>query len=244
MTTQNETSLSGVLFSWTVAAGVACLAFVMLTLLGDISMVGRLFIVAIIFSALGIVLMWSMGSPLPAPNTVVAQTAAPIVASPVVVAPAPTAAETADWRQAEPKATPVKAAEPVAKTKPATKPAAAPKPTPAAVAAKPEPVAKPAEVAPSTDGPARLAAARDGGPDDLKKIKGVGPKLEAMLHGMGFYHFDQIGTWSASDVAWADENLQGFKGRVTRDDWVGQAKALASGEETEFSKKVDKGGVY
>ena len=39
-------------------------------------------------------------------------------------------------------------------------------------------------------------------------------------------------------------NLEGFKGRVTRDDWVGQAKLLASGQGTEFSKRVDKGDVY
>ena len=45
-----------------------------------------------------------------------------------------------------------------------------------------------------------LSAAR-GGADDLKKIKGVGPKLEAMLHGMGFYHFDQIANWTAAEVA-------------------------------------------
>ena len=41
-----------------------------------------------------------------------------------------------------------------------------------------------------------------------------------------------------------DSNLEGFHGRVTRDDWVGQAKLLASGGETEFSQRVDKGEVY
>jgi predicted flap endonuclease-1-like 5' DNA nuclease len=45
-------------------------------------------------------------------------------------------------------------------------------------------------------------------------------------------------------VAWVDQNLEGFKGRVSRDDWVEQAKLLAAGGETEFSKKVDKGDVY
>jgi NADH-quinone oxidoreductase subunit E len=45
-------------------------------------------------------------------------------------------------------------------------------------------------------------------------------------------------------VAWVDQNLEGFKGRVTRDTWVDQARLLASGAETEFSKKVDKGDVY
>jgi NADH-quinone oxidoreductase subunit E len=74
--------------------------------------------------------------------------------------------------------------------------------------------------------PAMLAEAK-GAADDLKKIKGVGPKLEAQLNTMGIFHFWQIAAWGAQDVAWMDENLEGFKGRVSRDDWVGQAKALA-----------------
>lgn len=92
--------------------------------------------------------------------------------------------------------------------------------------------------------PATLTAAREGGPDDLKQIKGVGPKMEGLLHSMGFYHFDQIAAWTSDEVAWVDANLQGFKGRVSRDNWVAQAKILASGEETEFSKKVQTGTVY
>jgi len=86
-------------------------------------------------------------------------------------------------------------------------------------------------------GPARLDMARDGKADNLKLIKGVGPKLENLLHSMGFYHFDQIADWTADEVAWVDENLEGFKGRVTRDGWVAQAKTLAAGGETEFSKR-------
>ena len=92
--------------------------------------------------------------------------------------------------------------------------------------------------------PAALAAPREGGPDDLKKIKGVGPKLEELLHSLGIYHFGQIAGWGPAEVAWMDSNLEGFDGRVTRDDWVGQAKLLASGGETEFSQRVDKGEVY
>ena len=92
--------------------------------------------------------------------------------------------------------------------------------------------------------PATLEAARPGGADNLKEIKGVGPKLEKMLNEMGFYHFDQIAGWSADEVAWVNANLSGFKGRVSRDNWVEQAKILAEGGETEFSKRVDKGGVY
>jgi predicted flap endonuclease-1-like 5' DNA nuclease len=89
-----------------------------------------------------------------------------------------------------------------------------------------------------------LSAAREGGPDNLKEIKGIGPKLEKLCHSMGVFHFDQIASWGPQEVAWMDANLQGFRGRVTRDDWVGQAKILASGGETEFSKRVDDGDVY
>ncbi|OWU83663.1 hypothetical protein ATO6_17535 [Oceanicola sp. 22II-s10i] len=92
--------------------------------------------------------------------------------------------------------------------------------------------------------PETLSAAREGGPDDLKSIKGVGPKLERMLHEMGFYHFDQIAAWGPEEVAWVDQNLTGFKGRVSRDNWVSQARTLADGGETEFSSRVKKGDVY
>ncbi|WP_425090624.1 endonuclease [Tropicimonas sp. S265A] len=103
--------------------------------------------------------------------------------------------------------------------------------------------AAPAASAPSGK-PESLSAPRDGGADDLKKIKGVGPKLEQLLHSLGFYHFDQIANWSASDVDWVDQNLEGFKGRATRDEWVAQAKTLASGGDTAFSKRVEDGDVY
>jgi predicted flap endonuclease-1-like 5' DNA nuclease len=92
--------------------------------------------------------------------------------------------------------------------------------------------------------PETLTEAREGGPDNLKEIKGVGPKLEKLLHSMGFYHFDQIANWTAEEEAWVNANLVGFKGRVSRDEWVTQAKILAAGGDTEFSKRVDKGGVY
>ena len=77
--------------------------------------------------------------------------------------------------------------------------------------------------------PAGLAAARGGRADDLKIIKGIGPKLEALCHRLGYFHFDQIAAWTPAEVAWVDDNLEGFKGRVTRDEWVKQAMALAKG---------------
>ena len=92
--------------------------------------------------------------------------------------------------------------------------------------------------------PATLTAAREGGADDLKRIKGIGPKLEKLCNTMGFFHFDQIAAWTPDEMAWVNANLEGFKGRATRDKWIEQAKLLASGAETEFSKRVDKGSVY
>lgn len=92
--------------------------------------------------------------------------------------------------------------------------------------------------------PAQLKAARGGKADDLKMIKGIGPKMEKLCNKLGFYHFDQIAAWSKDEVAWVDANLEGFHGRVTRDEWVKQAKILAQGGETEFSKRVEDGGVY
>jgi len=86
--------------------------------------------------------------------------------------------------------------------------------------------------------PRTMKAARKSGADDLKMIKGVGPKLEKLLHNLGFFHFDQVAKWSAQEVAWVDENLEGFKGRVSRDNWVEQAITLASGGTTEFSKRA------
>ncbi|MCA8867501.1 MAG: NADH-quinone oxidoreductase subunit NuoE [Rhodobacteraceae bacterium] len=137
-------------------------------------------------------------------------------------------------------------------------------PKPAEAKAKPATRAKPASDAPATTKeavaksafgqadsgkpkdikPAMLKSARDTGADDLKRIKGVGPKLETLLNSLGVWHFDQIAGWSSEEIAWVDENLTGFRGRVSRDDWQAQAKILASGGETEFSRKVKKGGVY
>lgn len=92
--------------------------------------------------------------------------------------------------------------------------------------------------------PELLGAARDGRPDDLKLIKGVGVKLATALNQIGVFHFDQIAAWSPAEVVWADQNLVGFKGRVSRDNWVEQAKLLADGKETEFSARAKDGDVY
>lgn len=134
-----------------------------------------------------------------------------------------------------------KAPEPAA----AAEPTAVPEPAPVAASASASASATPdVETAEDAARPEALSSARAGGADDLKMIKGVGPKLEIMLNDLGFYHFDQIAAWSAAEVAWVNYNLAGFKGRVSRDNWVEQASKLATGQETEFSKRVSDGDVY
>ncbi len=96
----------------------------------------------------------------------------------------------------------------------------------------------------AADKPKALDKARDGKADDLKMIKGIGPKLEILCHKLGFFHFDQIAAWTAKEIAWVDDNLEGFKGRVTRDEWVKQAAILAKGGTTEFANRVKDGDVY
>ena len=74
--------------------------------------------------------------------------------------------------------------------------------------------------------PKGLKVARNGVPDDLQKIEGIGPVLEKLCHGLGIFHFDQIAGWGAPEIAWMDGNLKGFRGRVSRDKWVAQAKLI------------------
>jgi len=134
------------------------------------------------------------------------------------------------------------AAAPAKKAKKAAAPAAevaAEKP-----AKTPAKKAKAAKAAPATDtGPDTgaeadagtrpanlLSEARNGQADDLKKISGVGPKLEGVLHGIGVFHFDQIKTWGPSEIAYIDDKLS-FKGRIERDNWIEQATAFAAEQE-------------
>ncbi len=114
-------------------------------------------------------------------------------------------------------------------------PAAAPASTPKA-APKAKAAAKPAKAetaAPAAEGakPANLlSAARDGQPDDLKRISGVGPKLEGLLHENGVFHFDQIAAWTPAEIAYMDDKLS-FKGRIERDGWIAQAAQFAAEKE-------------
>ena len=80
--------------------------------------------------------------------------------------------------------------------------------------------------------PRLLKVARKAGADDLGLIKGIGPKLKALLNAAGIFHFDQISKWTAENVAWADAHFPGFKGCASRDSWPEQADALVAQNKT------------
>jgi NADH-quinone oxidoreductase subunit E len=111
-------------------------------------------------------------------------------------------------------------------------PAAAEKPAKAAAA--------PAAAKPSLEDKNRPAGIeKPAAPDDLKLISGVGPKIEAILNELGIFTFAQVGAWKKAEREWVDGYLN-FKGRIERDDWVKQAKALAKGGEAEYIKVFGK----
>ncbi|RWB30971.1 MAG: NADH-ubiquinone dehydrogenase [Mesorhizobium sp.] len=68
---------------------------------------------------------------------------------------------------------------------------------------------------------------RPANPADLKAISGIGPKLEEVLNGLGIWTYGQIAAWTPEEIAWVDDYLS-FKGRIERDDWLGQAAVLAA----------------
>ncbi len=232
--------------SWLIGAAVGLLALILLLWLTGTGFLLAVFLGVIVFWAVGYLIstyycedasasgitpgVGSVAAPRPAapasaagpasiPGPIPGPVPAPqppklVVAPTVTVVPAVTAA----------------ASVPVAPALPDTPPTPAPPPVvvPTRVVPGSVPVARPAEDL--ADGkPAMLTAARGGQADDLKIIRGIGPKLEQMLHGMGIFHFDQIGSWKAAELAWVDDNLEGFRGRASRDHWVAQAKVLASG---------------
>ena len=128
-----------------------------------------------------------------------------------------------------------KAAKPTAKTtaKPAVgsvapKPKADPKSKVAKAPVTKAPAAKVASTATTAETkPRTMTAPRKSGADDLKRISGVGPKLEIVLNELGFWHFDQIAKWTPEQIAWVDARLK-FKGRIERDNWMAQAATLAA----------------
>lgn len=76
--------------------------------------------------------------------------------------------------------------------------------------------------------------------DDLTRIKGVGPKLSALLASLGVTRFDQIAAWSDADLARIDSQLGSFAGRPARDQWIEQARLLAGGDTAGYEGKFGK----
>lgn len=100
----------------------------------------------------------------------------------------------------------------------------------------PQPAAEPVDAAPAALPPA------DGPPDDLRQLKGVGPKLATLLGELGVTRYDQIAAFSDADVATLDAQLGTFQGRIARDNWIEQADLLARGETQAFEAKFGKLG--
>ena len=214
---------------WVLAAASGVVVLAVCLFLIELGILASIFMSAVVFIVVGLLLGWIFCSELK-----------PLVQS-TQTTDTPKAPEPAPVAEPAPAAEPTAAAEPVS----AAEPTAAPEPAPVAASASASASATlDVETAEDAARPEALSSARAGGADDLKMIKGVGPKLEIMLNELGFYHFDQIAAWSAAEVAWVNDNLAGFKGRVSRDNWVEQASKLATGQETEFSKRVSDGDVY
>jgi predicted flap endonuclease-1-like 5' DNA nuclease len=102
------------------------------------------------------------------------------------------------------------------------------------VAAPPPPRKPPAPELPSMR-PAGLAAPRNGVPDDLQRIRGIGRRNEELLNALGIFHFSQIAAWTPAEVRWVGHHLA-FPERIERDDWIGQATILGSGGDTGYVK--------
>ena len=74
-----------------------------------------------------------------------------------------------------------------------------------------------------------LLAAPRGAPDDLAKLTGVGPQIVKKLNEHGVFHYWQLAAMTADEAAKLDADLR-FNGRITRDGWSDQAKALIAAE--------------
>jgi len=129
--------------------------------------------------------------------------------------------------------------EPVPEPVPAVKPAETAAPIAAAATGlratrKPVDVSEFDESTKITEDRPAIAAAV-GPADDLSRIKGIGPKLQELCNSLGIERFDQIGAWTSRDVAAVDQHLGNFTGRITRDEWIVQARLLAEGRVSEHA---------
>lgn len=88
--------------------------------------------------------------------------------------------------------------------------------------------------------PAQAVPVSAGEADDLRRIKGLGPKMLALLHSLGITRYEQIASWTDADLDELDTKLGSFAGRPRRDNWVEQAKLLASGDTGAYEAKFGK----
>lgn len=134
------------------------------------------------------------------------------------------------WFGDAPAAAPVvEASRPVEKAAAAPLPAPAPEPVPAAAAPAPAPTPAAHEapvpaLSPAPSAGPKLFSEAPADADQLTALKGVGPKLSAVLNALGVYTFAQIAAWTPDDIVWIEDKLD-FRGRVTREKWVEQAAA-------------------
>jgi predicted flap endonuclease-1-like 5' DNA nuclease len=89
---------------------------------------------------------------------------------------------------------------------------------------------------------AAVRAAVSMGPDDLKRIRGIGVLIEKRLNSLGVSTYEHIANWTVADIERISQSLD-FKGRIERENWVEQARILSAGGQTEFSRRVDRGEV-
>ncbi|MEL4072083.1 NADH-quinone oxidoreductase subunit E [Ochrobactrum sp. GPK 3] len=166
-------------------------------------------------------------------------------ASDAATAKAKAEAEAKAKAEAEAKAAEEKAAAPSNAAKPVTN---APETDPALKTPSDVKVSKAAEKAASVDTKQAfklddtnrpVAMERPEAVDDLKLISGVGPKIEATLHELGIFTFKQVAAWKKAEREWVDGYLS-FHGRIEREEWVKQAKALAKGGVEEYIKVFGK----
>lgn len=230
----NAPSLSG----WLVAVGAGIIAFAVAKVVGEFDYTTSGFFGVVVTVASGLVLgmPWGAKDRIPKPEDAAAHhdapAAAPAPVAEAMAAPATvTSAPVAEAPAPAPK--PAAAPKPKAEAKPKaeTKAKAAP-----AAKAKAEPAPAPAPVGGTK--PKALKSARKGVADDLKVIEGIGPAMEKLLNEHGIFHIDQIASWGAAEVEWMDGNLKGFKGRVTRDKWVAQAKLIGEVGIEEFLRRA------
>ena len=74
--------------------------------------------------------------------------------------------------------------------------------------------------------------------DDLKRIRGIGVLIEKKLNQLGIVHYEQVANWTGADIE-RISSLLDFKGRIERENWIEQARILATGGQTEFSRRTD-----